>query len=119
MVKDDNFINIQGWMVNRLGLNGNELICYALIYGFCQDGRSVFSGGLKYISGWLNISERSTIDVLKRLTEKGYIEKKNCEAGKVNGYVCCPVDKSVNNPVDKCCTGGEESSGVGVKKVQG
>lgn len=119
MVKDENFINIQGWMVNKLGLMGNELICYALIYGFCQDGKSVFSGGLKYVARWLNISERSAIDVLKRLSEKGLIEKKNCDAGKVNGYICRPVDKSVDNPVDKLLIGGEESSGVGVKKVQG
>ena len=33
-IKDENFIMIQGWMVNMLNLKGNELLVYAIIYGF-------------------------------------------------------------------------------------
>lgn len=36
-IKNENFIAIQGFMVKELGLSGNELIAYALIYGFSQD----------------------------------------------------------------------------------
>ena len=39
MTKKDiskNYLNIQGWMVQDLELKGNELLAYALIFGFCQ-----------------------------------------------------------------------------------
>ena len=32
----DNYINIQGWMRTDLDLKGNELLVYAIIYGFSQ-----------------------------------------------------------------------------------
>lgn len=44
-IKNENFIAIQGFMVKELGLSGNELIAYALIYGFSQDNESEFSSG--------------------------------------------------------------------------
>ena len=72
---DNNYIMIQGWMINQLNLKGNELLCYALIYGFSQDGKSEFIGSASYIAEWLNIDKRRVFDVLKRLTEKGYIQK--------------------------------------------
>ena len=48
-IKPNNFINIQGWMVTELGLKGNELIIYAIIAGFSQDGESNFHGSLSYL----------------------------------------------------------------------
>ena len=36
MVKSENYITIQGWMVTELKLKGNELLIYALIFGFTQ-----------------------------------------------------------------------------------
>ena len=40
MVNPNNFYTVQGWMVTELGLRGNELAAYAIIYGFSQDGAS-------------------------------------------------------------------------------
>ena len=42
------YIVIQDWMISDLQLKGNELLTYALIYGFSQDGESEFKGSLKY-----------------------------------------------------------------------
>lgn len=50
MIKDENFIQISAWMVNKLNLKGNELLIYGLIYGFSKDGNSVFRGSINYIS---------------------------------------------------------------------
>lgn len=72
-MKNNNFITIQGWMVNDLKLSGNELICYALIYGFTQDEESEFRGSLQYISDWLGISKQNVRLIIKRLVEKGLI----------------------------------------------
>lgn len=75
MISSKNYITVQGWMVSELKLNCNELLCYALIYGFCQDGNSVFSGTASYIADWLNIDRRQVMRILQKLTEKGLIEK--------------------------------------------
>lgn len=81
-MQNENYITIQGWMVKELSLSGNELLCYALIYGFSQNEDSVFSGSCKYISEWLNVSRQTTVAVLKKLCEKGLI---------------CKVEKTINN----------------------
>ena len=75
-VLNENFITIQGWMVNELGLKGNELIVYAIIYGFSQAENQVFNGSLQYIADWLNTSKQTVINTLKHLQEKGFIEKR-------------------------------------------
>ena len=93
MIKDENFIQISAWMINHLNLKGNELLIYGLIYGFSKDGNSVFRGSINYISSWLNISERSTIDNLKSLIEKKLITKKVIK-GNGNNILGC--EYSVN-----------------------
>ena len=62
-------------MVEELGLKGSELVAYALIYGFSQDGESWFTGSAQYVADWCGIARRNAIDVLRRLTEKGLVEK--------------------------------------------
>ena len=73
-MKNNNYITILGWMINELSLSGNDLICYALIYGFSQDG-NYWEGSLSYLSEWLGVSKRRAIDILKRLVSNGHIVK--------------------------------------------
>ena len=40
MVKNENYLVIQGWMIAELKLKGNELLIYAIIYGFSQNNQS-------------------------------------------------------------------------------
>lgn len=40
VIRDSNYVVIQGWMITRLGLKGNELMIYAVIYGFTQNGET-------------------------------------------------------------------------------
>ena len=74
-VKDENYIHIPGWAVTRLGLKGNELLVYSIIYGFSQDGETRFTGSLQYLADWTNSTKQSCIKCLKSLAEKGYITK--------------------------------------------
>lgn len=37
-------------MVEESGLRGSELVAYALIYGFSQDGESRFTGSARYVA---------------------------------------------------------------------
>ena len=69
-MKSNNYVNIQGWMVTQLELKGNELITYAIIYGFSQDGKNEFTGSIAYIAKWLNVSKRTVIRTLNELTDK-------------------------------------------------
>lgn len=72
----NNYILIQGWMIEDLHLSGNDLLIYALIYGFSQDGVSYFCGSLKYISQWLGIDISTASRVINKLIKGGLIEKK-------------------------------------------
>jgi len=75
-LKDHNYITIQGWMVNKLELSGNELMVYAIIYGFCQDPTDPFyRGSGKYFADSLRVSRRTVSTVLEELVKKGYIKK--------------------------------------------
>ena len=71
------FISIQSWMVKKLGLKSNELIIYALIHGFSQDGRSYFYGSIKYIMENTNLSKETVLTVLQSLVKKKLIVKKD------------------------------------------
>lgn len=74
-IKDHNFITIQGWMINQLGLAGTELMVYAIIYGFSQDGESKFTGSRGYLAEWCGTTLPTIDNALKKLTEKELITK--------------------------------------------
>lgn len=98
-VSNENFIVIQGWMIDELKLKGNELLVYAIIYGFSQAENQVFNGSLQYIADWLNTSKQTVINTLKRLQEKGFIEKRE---KYVNGVKFCEYySKNLNGVVKK------------------
>ena len=82
-MQEDNYYVIQAWMVNKLHLSGNELICYAIINGFSQDGMSLFMGSLSYLQKWMNVSQPTVIKALKSLVEKDLIIKQEVEKDKV------------------------------------
>lgn len=74
-MNNNNYINIQGFMINELGLKGNELILYAIIYGFSQDGHSEYYGSQRYISKAMGISVVSANHLINKLLDKGLIIK--------------------------------------------
>lgn len=74
-IKEGNYINIQSFMVNDLNLKGNELLVYAIIYGFTQNYEDKFTGGLQYLCDWTSSTKQGIIKNLKSLVDKGLIEK--------------------------------------------
>lgn len=75
-MKDNNYVTKMGWMYNHLNLNPTQAEIYAIIFGFSQDGRSVFRGSLKYLSDSLNVSRNTVISTLKFLQKHDLITKK-------------------------------------------
>nr|DAT75945.1 MAG TPA: LexA DNA binding domain [Caudoviricetes sp.] len=92
----DNHITIQGFMIVDLGLSGNELIMYALIYGFCQNGEAHFHGSLNYITTALNVTRPNAKKILDRLVEKGLLKKREVIH---NGVKFCDYKTTF----DECC----------------
>lgn len=73
MVRVDNHVQIYGWMINALGLRGKELLCYAIVYGFCQDGTGKAISP-SYFIDWLDVKKRELLYIVKRLRDRGLIE---------------------------------------------
>ena len=76
IIKNENFILIQGWMINNLKLSGNDLLVYAIIYGFTQDGEQWFEGSRSYLGAWCNSTKRGIQKNLQRLVENNLVLKK-------------------------------------------
>lgn len=75
MIKENTYITIQAFMVNQLKLKGNELLIYAIIFGYSQDGDSKFNGSIQYLADWTNSTKRGVMNNLKSLQSKGLIFK--------------------------------------------
>lgn len=93
-IKNENFIAIQGFMVKELGLTGNELIAYALVYGFSQDDESEFKGSLNYVAEWLNCSRTTAFNLLNKLADDGFIKKTE---KTINGVKFCSYSATKPN----------------------
>lgn len=128
-VKPDNFILVQGWMLTDLHLSGNDLLVYAIISGFCQDGESCFHGSLQYLADWTGSTKKGVQKNLKNLIAKGFITKsekvvngvKYCEyratARKTGGYGTqfpgmehCSPGMELSSPGMEHCSPGIELS---------
>ena len=110
------YIVIQDWMIADLQLKGNELLTYALIYGFSQDGESEFKGSLKYISSFLGVSKSTAQRNLENLVNRGVIEKRVEEISgvKFNRYI---AREKAEPPIVKTSTGCSQNGYGGVVKT--
>ena len=86
-VRNENYIVIQGWMRNDLNLKGNELLVYAVIYGFSQKENQWFEGSRQYLADWAGATRQGIDKNLKSLLEKGLIEKQENVINNVK-FVC-------------------------------
>lgn len=115
-VRNENYYQIQGWMINSLGLKGIALSVYAIIYGFSQDGESEYTGSLQYLCDFTGGTSKPTvIKALKELVEKEYVFRREeyINSVKFNRYrVNLPLLKKFNG-------GGKENDPEVVKKFNG
>lgn len=102
------FYVIQSWMVSFLKLSGLDLLVYAIIYGYSQDGDSEFFGSLNYLAEMTGSTKRGVIKSLQSLTAKEYIIRRELTISNI---------KHVRYKVNiKAFSGSELSSSV-VNKV--
>ena len=112
MINPNNYYTIQGWMLTDLGLKGNALAAYAIIYGFSQDGRSEFTGSAKYLAEWMGCSRSTVMDTLKKLVDKGLLAKRDFLQ---DGVVLCAY-KANQQPSPKSGQGVSENQTGGCPK---
>ena len=78
MVSADNYVVLQGWMLTDLNLKGTDLMVYAIIFGFSQNGDGqCYTGSIQYLIDWTNSSRSTVLRSLASLVEKGYIAKED------------------------------------------
>ena len=100
------FITIQQEMRDHLGLKGNELIVFAFINGYSQEGQGCYYGGLANLQRVCGIASRQTaIDILKSLMAKGYIVKSEqlFNGVKMISYSVSPIIGQDVQKMDKGC----------------
>lgn len=115
-MQTESYVVLRPFMVEELGLKGSELVAYALIYGFSQDGESWFTGSAQYVADWCGITRRNAIDVLQKLTGKGLVEK--VRTGQGCAYrVCKNITGEKTSLVKKHHRTGEKTSPVTGEKT--
>lgn len=111
LIKDNTYITIQSFMVKDLKLKGNELLIYAIIFGYSQDDESCFNGSIKYLADWTNSTKRSVMNNLKALVDKELILKQESYS---NNLKFCQYKANLEYEL-----GGEKFSPVGKKDELG
>lgn len=81
LVNDTDAVYVAGWMVKDLGLSGNSLMIYAIIYGYSQDGSGDYHGGYRYLAEFAGCSMSSAIGITKKLVEAGLLTKEEEPVG--------------------------------------
>lgn len=85
MLRENNFLIVPATARNKYDLKGSELLVFGIIYGFSQDGKSSYNGGISYISEWTGVSYKTVSRILKSFTERSII-KSVSNAGKTCNY---------------------------------
>lgn len=110
MISDGTYITIQGWMRTDLKLSGNELIVYAIIYGFSQNKQGEFTGSVQYLADWVGCTKRTVTTILRKFVDEELVTKTVTQLDN-NAK---KVSYQANVVVGKNFLGGEKiSQGVG------
>ena len=113
-MNNDNYLVIQGWMRNELNLKGNELMVYALIYGFSQDDETEYVGSVGYIADWIGSTKQTVFNTLRSLCEKNLLCKREEYR---NGVKFCSY-KSILPPVKNFDKGVVKNFDGGSQKIR-
>lgn len=75
LLTDKSFIALQAFMINDLGLYGDELLVYAKIFGLCKYvGVCYALTVIEELSKWLNKNIDETISIIESICDKRLID---------------------------------------------
>lgn len=119
MISDGTYITIQGWMRTDLNLSGNELIVYAIIYGFSQNKQGEFTGSAQYLADWTGCSRRHIMRILSKLVEEKFVTKTETVLNSNEKRVSYQAERGcvkLSQGVSNCHRGYDKMSQGGVTK---
>ena len=96
-----------------LGLRGNELLAYAVIDGFSQNGAGCYLGSVSYLCEVTGMAHRTAVETLKHLTERGLLKKEERIVDKVRRcyyQTAGGVVQNLHYPMQNLHGGGAESA---------
>ena len=104
--------------MREMGLKGNELIVFAVINGFSQNGNGSFHGSLAALQEMCGISSRHTIiDILKSLMDKGLINKTEVTLNGVKNISYSVCAKNAQGGVQKLHRGCAENAHIYINDI--
>lgn len=66
---------IEPFMTVKLGLNGNELVLFTILWAESDNGSKVVDGDYTTLSAEMNVTVPTFFACLNKLADKGYVEK--------------------------------------------
>ncbi len=72
----ENFLTLKYWMRTGMGLAGNTLIAFALIFNYHASGRDFDMRGLGILCNWTNKTRKSCIRLLNSMINDGLIAQR-------------------------------------------
>ena len=115
-MKKNTYVVIQSFMVDELALKGNELIVFAVIYGYTQDGDHWYYGTRGHLAEWCGASKGTVSNCLNSLLKKGLLEKREVQRpGAVENWYRATVEKST--PLPKIDVGGTKNCDTPLSKI--
>lgn len=76
MASKSGYLVIEKWMVSELKLKSTELLVYAIIYGFSQDGQGECWASLGYFELWTGANRRTIVRAIEDLEKRGLIARR-------------------------------------------
>ena len=83
---------IESFMIDDLGLKGNDLVLYAFLWDKTKGGRKVYEGDHRDIVGVLNVTIPTAYNVLRNLETNGLIVRDGL--GKTGSIKVCGVKET-------------------------
>lgn len=111
-MRKDGYVVVQPWMIQDYKLKSNELLVYALIWGFSQDEQSCFYGSVSYIMDYFSLSKNTVLGILGGLENKGLLRKwsEPVNGRPTNRYAALrPAECSSASDGCKKCTSAENA----------
>ena len=113
-MKDNSYVVIQSFMLKDLGLKGNELIIYAVIFGYTQDGDHWYYGTRGHLAEWCGASKGTVSNCLASLVEKGYISRREVQRP---GYIEVQYQANFDAPLPKIDRGANKNCDTPLSKI--
>lgn len=91
MIDRYSHVVILPFMVERLHLRGNELIIYAIIFQYSQDGECLYRDGIPYLAEWTKLRNDEICRILNDLIRRGLIRAVEISDGGNKEFGFCVI----------------------------